>query len=1240
MNRQPAPNPFVGLRPFERADSLYYFGRDTQVQSLLTSLHQSRFLAVVGSSGCGKSSLIRAGLIPALEAGFLVQDRDRWRIATCKPGEAPLGHLAAALREATGQAPDPAAVTRLADRLLEEGAEAALALLGPTLESDDTNLLLLVDQFEELFRFHQDPAGTGAATHRAEAEGFVDLLLRLATRDRLPVYCVITMRSDFIGDCDAFTGLPEAINRGQFLVPRLTRGQRREAIVGPVRLTGERIAPRLVDRLLNERLDTRDDLPILQHLLMRCWDAWSEQPVEQPAEQPAESPRGPHDRGPIDLEHYERVHTIHGALNAHAGEALEELGDEDQDLARRLFQALTETDPGNRRIRRPTRLSDLTAITGATEPRLRQIIDGFAKAPLPTGRGVGERGSKSERGSRGERGSISERGSKSEGGRNFLVLSGDPDPMVDISHESLIRQWKSLHNWVDQEAANADIYRRLAETAAKHNPAAPRFYRDAELQEAIAWRRRQQPTAAWAGRYRTGFQPALDFLWESRRTRIEEHRERRRARLEREQARAERERLLRERAEQDRRARHTARNWSLGLGILAVLMLLLAGYAFQLWNQAEQAEQASQQQLIKANINLARVHEEKAVAWLERATKTENTGHYRRALLQALQAQRQPTQGNFELQATSMARLTDPRIAEVFREQWRSPTARLGSTPNDIAWSPDGQWLASASDDNTLRLWDPATGQPIRTLSGHEGEVNAVVFSPDGQLLASASWDDTLRLWDPTTGALIRTLAGHEDRVTAVAFSPDGQLLASASYDHTLRLWDPTTGVPIRTLSGHEDWVNAVAFSPDGQLLASASENKTVRLWNLATGQSIRTLSGHEDDVHDLAFSPDGKWLASASGDKRVQLWNPATGEPIRTLSGHKYSVTAVAFSPDGQLLASASADGSLRLWNPATGQPIHTLSGHESWVTAVAFSPDGQQLASASEDKRVRLWNPATGAPIHTLAGHESSVTAVAFSPDGQLLASASYDETLRLWNPATGQPIRTLSGHKYSVTAVAFSPDGQLLASASQDNTLRLWDPATGQRIHTLTEHEGRVTAVAFSPDGQLLASASQDNTLRLWNPATGQPIRTLSGPEGEVTSVAFSPDGQLLASASADRTLRLWDPATGQPIRILSGHEHWVTAVAFSPDGQLLASASSDNTLRLWDPATGQPIYTLAGHKGDVNDLAFSPDGQLLASASRDNTLRLWDPATGQPIRTLSGHKYSVTAVAFSPDGQLLA
>jgi eukaryotic-like serine/threonine-protein kinase len=276
----------------------------------------------------------------------------------------------------------------------------------------------------------------------------------------------------------------------------------------------------------------------------------------------------------------------------------------------------------------------------------------------------------------------------------------------------------------------------------------------------------------------------------------------------------------------------------------------------------------------------------------------------------------------------------------------------------EVAFSRDGQLLATSSDDQTVRLWDPATGQHIRTLTGHTGWVNAVAFSPDGLLLAAGAGGQTVRLWNPATGGRLRTLTGHTGGVRTVAFSRDGRLLASGSGDQTVRLWNPATGECIGTLTGHTGWVNAVAFSPDGQLLATGAGDKTVRLWNPATGQHIRTLTGHTGWVNAVAFSPDGQSLASGSSGHTVRLWNPAAGEHLRTLAGHTGGVQAVAFSPDGQSLASGSGDQTVRLWNPATGECIGTLTGHTGWVNAVAFSPDGQLLATGAGDQTARLWH------------------------------------------------------------------------------------------------------------------------------------------------------------------------------------------------------------------------------------------------------------------------------------------
>ena len=561
-----------------------------------------------------------------------------------------------------------------------------------------------------------------------------------------------------------------------------------------------------------------------------------------------------------------------------------------------------------------------------------------------------------------------------------------------------------------------------------------------------------------------------------------------------------------------------------------------------------------------------------------------------------------------------------------------------------VAFSTDGQTIASAGGDTTIKLWKP-DGTLIATLNGHSDKIWQVVFSPDGRTITSASKDKTIKLWRIEAGKipiLITTLVGHHHDVRGVAFSPDGKMLASASDDKTVKLWK-RNGTLINTLTGHTDILNGVEFSPDGQMLASASDDKTVKLWK-RDGTLITTLTGHTDIVNGVAFSPDGQMLASASWDKTIKLWKLETGKmptQLATLTGHSEVVYGIAFSSDSQTLASGSWDKTVKLWK-RDGTPITTLNGHSDRVWGVAFSPDGKNLASASGDKTVKLWKVKS--PLLTrLTGHSAVVIGVAFSPDGKTIASASDDKTVKLWQ-RDGTPIASLAGHTAQVYGVAFSPDSQRLASVSADNTVKLWNLGRRkpQHLATLKGHQAVVWGVAFSPDGQTVASAAWDNTVKLWNveQKTPQLLATLRGHQAAIFGVAFSPDSKTLASASADNTVKLWRVKPVQMpvlLRTLTGHTAQIYSVAFSPDGQTIASASADNTIELWK-SDGTLLTTLKGHSAVVYSIAFSPDGQTIASASWDKTIKLWKP-DGTLLTTLNGYNGRFWGIAFSPDGETI-
>ena len=556
-----------------------------------------------------------------------------------------------------------------------------------------------------------------------------------------------------------------------------------------------------------------------------------------------------------------------------------------------------------------------------------------------------------------------------------------------------------------------------------------------------------------------------------------------------------------------------------------------------------------------------------------------------------------------------------------------------------VKFSPNGQNIVTASEDNTVRLWS-IDGRQIKKLTTKNQVFLSAIFSPDSKMIAAITANKTVKIWG-TDGRGIITLKGQDQKdnfISSICFSPDGKVIAAPSRDNTVKLWN-INGQEIKTLSserypnqGHNISVWSISCSPDSKTIVTADQVGVIKIWSI-DGRELKTFRASKQSIFGVSFSPDGKTIATAGGDTTVKLWN-LDGKEIKTLGKHDNYVTSVSFSPDGKIIASTSADNTVKLWS-INGKELKTLKGHNNSVFNASFSPDGKTLATASADTTVKLWNIDDQEP-KTFIGHHDSLLGVSFSPDGKIIASAGDDNSIKLWS-IDGQELSSIKANSDSewnrIWSINFSPNGQIIATANYDKTIKLWN-LNGQNIRTLKGHNNEVTDVNFSLDGHTLVTASYDGTVKLWD-INGQELRTLAGYGGKVWSASFSPNGQTIVSAHHDGTIKLWN-LQGQNLKTLKGHNSYVTNVRFSPNGQTIASASNDKTIKLWN-LDGKEIRTLKGHTAGVIKLSFSPDSKILASASADGTIRLWQVTDGQELKTIEGHGYAFWNLSFSPNGK---
>jgi WD40 repeat protein/serine/threonine protein kinase len=1170
-------SPFQGLSPFTEDHADSFFGRDAELESFDERLRRDPFLVIVGASGAGKSSFVRAGVIPRL------RDAANWTVLRMRPGRDPMASLAMSLQSGppstvpfTGTkktSVPPEAVADVFGPDMDAGALALALRRNPTMlsvvlnrlaERSSSRVFLFIDQVEELVTL---------CTDDDERRIFLETISSATADPREPVRVVLAVRDDFFGRIPWGESVRD-VGKGVVWLRVPGIEQLRETIVAPLRQRGYDFDdPTVVDQMLASVQGEAGSLPLLQFVLSILW---------RDRDKTAHLVR---------RASYEKCGQVAGALAEHAEHVLEGMTDAQLKTARALVLRMVTPQM----TRRPVRQHDLLAgLNESAAPILARLVE----ARLVAMRRDGD-----------EADSFS----------------------AELVHEALITRWPRLIRWLADVAGDGEMLGRVGAGATEWEKAGRReglLWRGEAAEQTRTWyeaytkagrepllphvegfvlaviallrKTEQRRRALLAGAIAsvTVFVLAISYLGlRARRGEARAHEEATRAAEEARRAEAG-DREARRQAAQARNATRMAALYNLGSDPTSRLAILreIEGDVppFKWQEEARSALYAPISQVVFDR------HAEtvRSVAWSPDGKRVVSA----------------------DWDGTIHVDEADGAAPTVILKGHENPSL-------SAVFTRDGKQVVSLSTDKTIRI-SSVDGTTTRILRNTAGRFLAL--SPDGETIALATIND-VRLFRIDGSGEDRVLSGHSAPVISLAWSSDSRHVVSGSWDKTVRIWSADGQAPPVILRGHTDKVGPVAYSPDGLHVVSSGYDKVIRVWPVDGKTPPVELRGPTEYVLAAAFSPDGQYVAAGSADRLVRIYRAdGTGGPL-VLGGHTEAVYCVAFSPNGETIASSSADKSVRIWKAHPSNEPLVLSGHTDTVYSVAWSPDDRRVASGATDGTVRVWDADGGGTPLVLKGHEGRVNSVAWSPSGKNIASGSNDDTVRIWNADGAGRALILKGHTAVVYAVAYSPDGTHIASASFDKSLRLWNADGHGEPRVLLGHTDRLSGLAFSPDGRWLASVATDKTLRLWSADGSGEGRILFTSTEALAGVGFSHDSKRIVFGTYEKVVRVINvDGTGEP-QIFKGHTNYIEATVFSPDGRFIASSSGDETIRIF-PADGSgDTAVLGGHMVDVESIAFSPDGRRLASGSDDKLVRVWHDL--QPIRLGDPRLWAATTYCLS-------